>query len=157
MEGLLVLAGVVILIVGAYVWYKVAQKKNEQAFRERLEQMPESERAAYINQKELKKNWGCLSAFLALALIGNTVLAFISFFSGNSDMYFGGFLNILGAVFAGVIYWKKKRWAVYGYGTLVVVVALINLATLGVGALLQGLVPVVFLSAAVRPVWDQLD
>lgn len=158
MDPILILISFLVLVIGAYIWYKIDQNKREKEYQAKLEQLPEAEREVYIAQRENKKKWGCLSAFSALALLGNSIFAIFSFVNvGNPYAVFAGLISVLGAVFAGVIYWKHKRWAVFGYITIIVVTALINFASSQPAAALQGVIPILLLAVAVRPVWDQMD
>jgi len=161
MDPLLIVVILFVLVIGAYIWYKTVQNKREREYQEKLQQLPESERQVYVAQKEGNKNWGCLTAFLVLAVIANSILAIVEFSAASSAngslVAFGGLLNVLCAVFAGVVLWKRKRWAVYGYITSIVIIILINLGVAGFGAAAPGVLPLLFLFTAVRPVWNQLE
>lgn len=108
---------------------------------------------------EGRKQGGCLSAFLALALIGNVALGLLSLLNvgevGELSII-AALLNFAGAGFA-IAIWKWQKWGVYGYIAVIGITALINLATGYYTAAAQGIVPIVFLSLLIRPVWGQMD
>ncbi len=159
MDPIIILGIVVVLLIGAYVWYKVDQGKRKREFETRLQQLPESERQAFMAQKQAKDQWGCLTAFLTLAVVGNLFFALMSFLSTSDSVAgaVGAIVSLIGAGLAAVALWKHKRWAVYGYGAMLILVVLLNLAVAGFAAALPGLLPLSLLYVAARPVWAQLQ
>ncbi len=155
------LMGVVVLLVGLYIWYKKRQSKRQRSLDAQLaEATTEEEREALQAQAKLQKKWGCLGAFLALALVGNLALAGLTFTSAVQYqaplLYLGGSLNLLSAVCA-VFVWKRKKWAAYGYIAGVVGVILLNLSVGATTDAARGLLPLALFGIAVQPVWDQLE
>lgn len=119
-----------------------------------------------ISGKTGRKRGGCLTAWLALAIIGNALLGLISFVSASSLdlayqnnavlLFVSGLLSLLSVVFAIAIYqWKK--YGVYGYGACICLAAIISLAYGSATAFFQALIPLGFLIFLVRPLWDQFD
>ncbi len=158
---LFVFIGIGVLLIGLYVWYKKAQRKRQRSLDAQLaEATTEEERETLRAQAELQEKWGCLSAFLALALVGNLALAALTFASAVQYqvplLYLGGSLNLLSAVCA-VFVWKRKKWAAYGYIAGVVGVILLNLSVGATTDAARGLLPLIFFAIAVQPVWDQLE
>jgi len=160
MDPIFIFVGLIVLVIGGYIWYKIWQNKREREYQEKLQQLPESERQVYIPRKEGNKNWGCASAFLLLAVIGNALFAIIEFagaFTANGAFaVFGGLLNSFCAVSAGFMLWKRKKWGAYGYVTGIILIILISLGTVGFSAVFSGAIPLLVFFAAVGPVWDQL-
>ncbi|MGC9398111.1 MAG: hypothetical protein ACP5HM_03125 [Anaerolineae bacterium] len=158
---LFVFIGIGVLLIGLYVWYKKAQSKRERSLEAQLaDATTEEEREALQAEAELQKKWGCLTAFLALALVGNLALAGLTFASAVRYqvplLYLAGSLNLLSAVCA-VFVWKRQKWAAYGYIAGVAGVILLNLFIGATTDAARGLLPLALFGIAVQPVWDQLE
>ncbi|MCX7902809.1 MAG: hypothetical protein N2483_11165, partial [Burkholderiaceae bacterium] len=112
---------------------------------------------------EVRKRSGCLSAFLVLAMIGNSLMALLTC-SLAADMpsseqplsIFAGLLNLACIGFA-IAIWKWKRWGVYGYVICLGVFFIINVVLGDIETAIRGLVPIGLLIWLISPVWKQLD
>jgi hypothetical protein len=105
---------------------------------------------------------GCLTAFLILAIIGNSLTGLYYLYTGISNVeterlivFLLPFLvSVLAVVFA-IAMWKFKKWGVYGYAGLLIINAILNLLAGGWTQLLAtaiGLVILLYLFK--KPVWD---
>ena len=116
-------------------------------------------------QEIKKKRGGCLTAWLILILIANLWIANNHFISLRPDsllpipqwvifiLMVGSILNIVFAV--AILRWK--RWGVYGFGVIAIVLFIIDLTTgrpLYIAPL--GLVGIIVLLILLRPVWKYL-
>jgi len=111
----------------------------------------------------VRKRSGCLTAFLALAIVGNPLLALFTWAmasdapaSMQSALVFGGLLNMACLGFA-IAIWQWKRWGVYGYVISLGLFILLNFATGDIALGLRGLIPIAILIALVNPIWGQMD
>jgi len=112
-----------------------------------------------------RKHSGCLTAFLALAVVGNAGLGIFTLFSTASRVpdsmqalvVSAGLLNLAGVVLAIAIY-KWKRWGVYGYAGLLVPSMLVSLM-LGTGtwSVVQPLIPMALLFGLIRGSWKLME
>ena len=114
-------------------------------------------------QAMIRKHSGCLTAFLALAIIGNALLAIITWaaMSGVSSSYqpvifLAGLLNLAGVGFAIAIY-KWKKWGVYGYVACIGITILLNLVLGDLLSAARGLIPIGLLAYLIRPSWGQME
>jgi hypothetical protein len=110
-----------------------------------------------------RKHSGCLTAFLALALVGNALFALSTWalvFSAPSSMVpevvILGLLYLAAVVFAIAIY-KWKKWGVIGYVSVIGVSILISIGTGNIGSALAGFIPIALLAFLVRSSWKQME
>ena len=115
-----------------------------------------------------KKRGGCLTAWLILMLIGNSlaVLLYLVLFAiGQSLLGISpgwstpivAICSILNIIFAIAIL-KWRRWGVYGFGGTTIVAFVINLAIgFPIWITLMGLVGIIVLVILLRPVWKYLQ
>ena len=114
-----------------------------------------------------RKRGGCLTAWLILMLIANPLVALQYLAAGgairqNLPNLPAWALPVL-ALFAFANFafafaiWKWRRWGMYGFVGSSAIVFMINLAILGAGMALLGLLGVVLLAFLLRPVWNQMD
>jgi hypothetical protein len=110
-----------------------------------------------------RKHSGCLTAFLALAVVGNALLALVTW-SMASDVpssmqplvIFSGLLNLAGVGFAIAVY-KWKKWGVYGYVTVLGIIILLNLELGDIASALRGLIPLGLLLSLIGSSWKQME
>ncbi len=111
-----------------------------------------------------RKHSGCLTAFLALALIGNAALGLFTCSVASEPraqsvaplLMFAALLNFASAGFA-IAIWQWKKWGVYGYAGALIVIALLNLASGDVLSALRAFIPMALLTYLVRSSWEQMD
>jgi hypothetical protein len=118
------------------------------------------------NQKTLiPKRSGCLSLWLAAAIVGNALMSLFSIVllfdptlvSGKYQAisYLGILLNVTGIGFAvGIARWK--RWGVYGYVCCVLIVMLLNLSIGQYLYFFQGFLPLGLLAYLLQPYWKYM-
>lgn len=114
---------------------------------------------AQENILEERKQGGCLSTFLILAMLANLgfgILTLIMADDFGELSLVSALMNFAGFGFA-IAIWKWKKWGVYGYIGVIGITAFINLATGNYTAAAQGIIPIVLLSLLVRPVWGQME
>ena len=116
-----------------------------------------------VGSSGVRKHSGCLTAFLALAVVGNALLALVTWGTASgvpSSMQllvvFSGLLNLAGVVFAIAIY-KWKKWGVYGYVTILGIIMLLNLALGDIVSALRGAIPMILLLALIGSSWKQME
>lgn len=109
------------------------------------------------------KHSGCLTLFLALAIVGNALYALLTWVMALDTpsslqplLIFSGLLSIACVGFAIAIY-KWKKWGVYGYIGAISITMLINLAAGEIVWALQGLLPIALLSYLVRDSWRHME
>ena len=123
----------------------------------------ESVTSSDVSSSGARKHSGCLTAFLALAVVGNALLALVTWGTASgvpSSMQllvvFSGLLNLAGVVFAIAIY-KWKKWGVYGYVTILGIIMLLNLALGDIVSALRGAIPMILLLALIGSSWKQME
>lgn len=111
----------------------------------------------------VRKHSGCLTAFLALAVVGNALLglltwAMVSNVSSSMQpvVMFSGLLNLIGVGFAIAIY-KWKKWGVYGYVTVIGIIMLLNLMLGDMASALRGVIPIGLLLSLIGSSWKQME
>ena len=114
-----------------------------------------------------RRRGGCLTAFLILMLIANTLTGLYYLLAGSTvrqslptvpawAIPVLGLFALANFVFA-IATWKWKRWGMYGFVGSAVVIFLVNMISVGILAALLGLVGVAILAFLLRPVWSQMD
>jgi len=110
-----------------------------------------------------RKHSGCLTAFLALAVVGNALLAVITWAmvsdvspSLQPVVFFAGLLNLAGVGFAIAVY-KWKKWGVYGYVGVIGITMLLNLVLGDIVSALRGIIPIGLLLSLIRSSWEQME
>lgn len=110
-----------------------------------------------------RKHSGCLTAFLALAVVGNALLALLPWVMASNVpstmqpfVLFAGLLNLAGVGFAIAIY-KWKKWGVYGYMACIGITILLNLILGDIVSAGRGLIPMGLLVYLIRPSWSQME
>jgi len=119
-----------------------------------------------LDETKERKRSGCLTAWLVLAIIANSIIAFLSWFLAANTPYaagdygtllvLGGFLNLTCVGFAiAILKWKK--WGVYGFACCILATIILSLSQGNALIALQGLLPLGILILLIRPYWDQMD
>jgi uncharacterized membrane protein (DUF2068 family) len=109
---------------------------------------------------------GCLTAFLIFMFIVNTLTAFYYLFFGDAVRSAMPLIPawaipvlavacILNVVFA-VGVWQWRRWGVYGFIVLAILIFVLNITYVGLLPSLLGLLGPVILVLLVRTRWGQL-
>jgi hypothetical protein len=166
MDPIVLVVLIFVFIIGIWIVSVFMRRNKERSILEELNQLPEPERTARLAERDKKKSWGCLNGYLLLVMLANLAVAVLTIIyagtlstssSGYLFVLFSAGLNVLAAVFAGVIYWGHKKWAAYGIFAIIGLSLLINLATGNTRGALQNLLPIVILWAGLRPVWNQME
>jgi hypothetical protein len=166
MYPLLILLAIAGLIFTLWLGSVFVRRIRQRQWLEELQTLPEAERQARLADQEKKKNLGCLSAYMLLVMVANVGVGILAYLAAGASNVtaeaktidtIGAGMNFLAAIFAGVVFWGHKKWAVYGIYGVIALSILANIATGYTAGVLQNLVPIVILTAVVRPVWNYLD
>ncbi len=148
-----------------YVRSAAAQSYLSLGGKEGIQQIQEKEAVAPppAGISAPRKHSGCLTAFLAFAVVGNALLGLITWgmassvsSSSQGILIFSGLLNIAGVGFAIAIY-KWKKWGVYGYIAVIGITMMLNLGFGDVVSAVRGFIPIALLLYLIPASWGQMD
>jgi hypothetical protein len=164
MDVYLLIGLLFIFVIGIWIISVFVRRNTEKKALAEINQLPEPLRSEKLQERQLKKQWGCLNGYLLLVMLANIVVAGLTFLYASSSnrtdssiYIFSGGLNLLAALFAAVIYWGHKKWAVYGIFAIIGFSLLINLASGNTQGAVQNILPILILWAGLRPVWGQME